>query len=75
MIIDDLLATGGTLKVSQQLISTIVDMNVQAACELLKNAGCVIAEAFVLIELASLNGRRVVGEEVPVTALLSYEKE
>ncbi|CAI5438816.1 unnamed protein product [Caenorhabditis angaria] len=56
-LIDDLLATGGTLR---------------AAADLVKKAGGQVAEAFVLIELSPLNGRSKL-EDVNLTALISYD--
>ncbi|CAJ0579336.1 unnamed protein product, partial [Mesorhabditis spiculigera] len=57
-IVDDLLATGGTMK---------------AAIELMRSTGATVVEAFVLIELTPLNGRAVISD-VPVNALLSYNE-
>ncbi|KAL6731228.1 hypothetical protein Aduo_002117 [Ancylostoma duodenale] len=58
VIVDDLLATGGTLK---------------AAVDVVQKAGAKVAEAFVLIELAPLRGReRIPG--IPVTTLLGYNE-
>ena len=54
-ILDDLLATGGTLA---------------AAAELVEKGGGEVAELGVVIELASLGGRRVLGER-PVHTLIS----
>ncbi|ETN70773.1 putative adenine phosphoribosyltransferase [Necator americanus] len=58
VIVDDLLATGGTMK---------------AAVEVVEKAGATVAEAFVLIELVPLRGRERISN-VPVTALLSYQE-
>jgi adenine phosphoribosyltransferase len=55
-LIDDLLATGGTAG---------------AAIQLIRQSGAEIVTAAFLIELADLNGRRVLGD-VPVTAIVSY---
>lgn len=49
LLVDDLLATGGTLK---------------AAVDLFKSAECTVAHAFVLVELTGLNGRKVLDTEV-----------
>ena len=59
LLIDDLLATGGTLR---------------AAIDVVKKAGGVPVEAFLLIELSSLNGRKKI-QDVKVTSLLNYENE
>ncbi|CAB3408980.1 unnamed protein product [Caenorhabditis bovis] len=56
VIIDDLLATGGTLR---------------AASDLIQKVGGIVAEAFVIIELAPLNGRAKI-PDVKLTALISY---
>lgn len=56
LILDDLLATGGT---------------VAAACELVELAGGVVEEAAFLIELAFLNGREKLAK-YPVFSLLQY---
>uniref|UniRef100_A0A1I7WVI1 adenine phosphoribosyltransferase n=1 Tax=Heterorhabditis bacteriophora TaxID=37862 RepID=A0A1I7WVI1_HETBA len=58
LIVDDLLATGGTLT---------------AAIEVLKKAGGIIAEAFLLIELKPLNGRNAI-QDTTVTALIQYDE-
>ena len=47
VVLDDLLATGGTLK---------------ASCDLIKECGAEIAEVWVLIELAFLSGRAPLGD-------------
>ncbi|CAD5208490.1 unnamed protein product [Bursaphelenchus xylophilus] len=57
LLIDDLLATGGTLK---------------AAFDLLKSAQCDACEAFVLIELTGLKGREVL-QGARVHSLVTYE--
>ena len=59
LIIDDLLATGGTLR---------------AATEVIKLAGGIPAEAFLLIELTSLKGRAV-NQDIKITSLLAYDEE
>jgi adenine phosphoribosyltransferase len=56
LLVDDLLATGGTM---------------QAACNLVKQAGGEVAECSFLIELAGLNGRSKL-EGYSVFSLLSY---
>ena len=59
LIVDDLLATGGTAS---------------AACQLVEDAGGVVAGVGFLIELSYLNGRnRLDGH--PVFSLLDYEEE
>ena len=57
LLIDDLLATGGTLR---------------AAIDLVRQAGASTVESFVLIELDVLNGRRVVeeGQKTVITSLI-----
>lgn len=57
LIVDDLLATGGT---------------VDATIQMVKELGGVIAGCAFLIELAGLNGREHL-KEYPVFALMSYE--
>jgi len=49
MLVDDLLATGGTLA---------------AACDLVKQCGGIVVNCWVVIELAMLKGREKVGENV-----------
>ncbi|KHJ95126.1 putative adenine phosphoribosyltransferase [Oesophagostomum dentatum] len=58
VIVDDLLATGGTLK---------------AAVDVIEKAGAAVAEAFVLIELLPLRGRDRIAN-VPLTSLLKYNE-
>ena len=55
LLIDDVLATGGTLK---------------AAAELIDQAGGTVTATAVLLELIFLGGRDVVAEIAPLTALL-----
>ncbi|CAD5205657.1 unnamed protein product [Bursaphelenchus okinawaensis] len=57
LLVDDLLATGGTLK---------------AAFDLLKTAQCDAGEAFVLVELTGLKGREVLNGAT-VKSLITYE--
>lgn len=57
LIIDDLLATGGSLK---------------AACELVKAAGGIIEEIIVIIELRSLNGRKNIPVE-NIHSIIAYD--
>ncbi len=59
LIVDDLLATGGTAS---------------AACQLVENAGGVVAGVGFLIELSFLDGRKRLGAR-PVFSLLKYEAE
>ncbi|MYI98772.1 MAG: adenine phosphoribosyltransferase, partial [Gemmatimonadetes bacterium] len=56
LIVDDLLATGGTAT---------------AACQLVEDAGGVVAGVGFLIELSFLDGRKKLGER-PVFSLLEY---
>ncbi|MCK5688669.1 adenine phosphoribosyltransferase [Myxococcota bacterium] len=56
VIIDDLIATGGTA---------------QAAARLVREAGGDVAEMVAIIELSALDGRKKL-EDVPVHSLLSY---
>lgn len=56
MIIDDLLATGGTMN---------------AAIQLIEKAGAKVVEAFVVVELTELNGRSVLPEGTKLVALHS----
>nr|CDJ86744.1 Phosphoribosyltransferase domain containing protein [Haemonchus contortus] len=58
VIIDDLLATGGTLK---------------AAVDLVEKAKATVSEAFVVIELTPLRGREKV-KGIPVSALILYDQ-
>lgn len=57
LLVDDLLATGGTMR---------------AACDLVKQAGGEVAECSFLIELAGLNGRSKL-EGYSIFSLLTYE--
>ncbi|VDK54681.1 unnamed protein product [Cylicostephanus goldi] len=58
VIIDDLLATGGTLK---------------AAVDVVEKAHAQVAEAFVIIELVPLHGRER-NSKIPVTSVLKYNE-
>ena len=55
LVVDDLLATGGTLT---------------AACELIKKCGGEVAHCWVIIELALLKGRDKVGEKVEALVVM-----
>ncbi|MEM6252151.1 MAG: adenine phosphoribosyltransferase [Cyanobacteria bacterium P01_D01_bin.156] len=57
LIVDDLLATGGTAA---------------ATAKLVQKAGATIAGFSFVIELSDLNGRQKLPDGVPVTTLLSY---
>ena len=57
LIVDDLLATGGTAAAAIQLVKRL--------------DGNLIGASF-LIELAFLNGREILGDDVPVHSLLTY---
>ncbi|MFA6843728.1 MAG: adenine phosphoribosyltransferase [Bacilli bacterium] len=56
VIVDDLLATGGTVK---------------AAVELIEELGGIVVGIACLIELTDLNGRNIV-KDIPIKALISY---
>jgi|TARA_B100000519_G_C14247912_1_gene440822 adenine phosphoribosyltransferase len=56
LIVDDLLATGGT---------------VDACCKLIQNTGAVVAGCLFLIELEFLNGRSLLGD-IPVQSIIQY---
>lgn len=58
LIVDDLLATGGTSIAAAKLIEQL--------------GGVVVGYAFV-IELAFLNGRRVIGDNYDIKTLVTYE--
>ena len=57
IVIDDLLATGGT---------------VSAACKLLKKAGAHVKAAAFVIELADLNGRKNLPQDIEVVSMITY---
>lgn len=57
LIVDDLLATGGTAA---------------AAAQLIQQTGATIAGFSFVIELSDLNGRQKLPEDIPITTLLSY---
>ncbi len=57
IVIDDLLATGGT---------------VNAACKLLKKAGANVKAAAFIIELTDLNGRKNLPQDIEVVSMISY---
>ncbi|CAH9018381.1 adenine phosphoribosyltransferase [Candidatus Nitrosacidococcus sp. I8] len=56
LLVDDLLATGGSAK---------------AACDLIKQLGATIAACFFIVELDFLNGKEIL-KEYPVHSLLHY---
>lgn len=58
LLVDDLLATGGTMK---------------AACELIERAGGNVAACAFLVELSALNGRQVLGDR-NVVSLVVYDE-
>jgi adenine phosphoribosyltransferase len=58
LVVDDLLATGGTAR---------------AMCQLVENAGGIVAGVAFLIELRFLEGRKLL-EGYPVTSLISYDE-
>jgi adenine phosphoribosyltransferase len=60
LLVDDLLATGGTIAATRDLIEDC--------------GGLVIGCSF-LIELSFLNGRKVIGEDIPVYAPICYTGE
>ncbi|MEM9804812.1 MAG: adenine phosphoribosyltransferase [Cyanobacteria bacterium P01_D01_bin.56] len=57
LVVDDLLATGGTAAATAQLI---------------QKTGATIAGFSFVIELSDLNGRQKLPEGIPITTLLSY---
>lgn len=58
LVVDDVLATGGTLAASRQLVERL---------------GVEVAGACVVLELAFLEGRRLWGEGPPLRSLVRYE--
>ena len=56
LVVDDLLATGGT---------------VDACCKLIQNAGAMVAGCVFLIELEFLEGRSLLGD-IPVESIIQY---
>jgi len=58
LVVDDLLATGGTAR---------------AMCQLVENAGGTVAGVAFLIELRFLDGRKLL-DGYPVTSLISYDE-
>ena len=58
LVVDDLLATGGTAR---------------AMCQLVENAGGTVAGVAFLIELRFLDGRKLL-EGYPVTSLIAYDE-
>ena len=59
IIVDDLLATGGTVK---------------AAIELIEKLGGIVVGCAFLIELSDLGGREKIGDKFPVKTLLKYRE-
>ncbi len=57
IVIDDLLATGGT---------------VNAACKLLRKAGADVLAAAFIIELTDLNGRKNLPQDIDVVSMITY---
>lgn len=58
VVVDDLLATGGTAKATVSLVQQL---------------GAEVAASLFVVELAALKGRRVLEELAPVHSLISYE--
>jgi adenine phosphoribosyltransferase len=58
LLVDDVLATGGT---------------VRATAELVERCGGVVHGVAVLMELGFLGGRTVIGDHLPVTTLLTVD--
>jgi adenine phosphoribosyltransferase len=59
LVVDDLLATGGTI---------------EAACKLVERLGGEVVEIWVLIELSFLNGRKKIAK-YPCHSLIKYDSE
>jgi adenine phosphoribosyltransferase len=57
IVVDDLLATGGTIA---------------AACELLKRAGAKVVEVHCLVELKALNGRTKLPSDISFYSLFQF---
>lgn len=60
LIVDDLLATGGSLK---------------AASELVKKSGGIVQAFIVIIELSALNGRSKLLADAPVFSFIQYDDD
>lgn len=60
LIIDDLLATGGSLK---------------AASDLVKKSGGIIVAFVVILELSGLNGRSKLLPDAPVFSFIQYDED
>lgn len=58
LIVDDVLATGGTAK---------------ATCDVLRQVGAEVAGCGVIIELGFLGGREVVGPDVDLYSIITYD--
>jgi adenine phosphoribosyltransferase len=58
LLVDDLLATGGTIKANAELIE--------------KQGGKIVAMSF-LIELAYLHGRETLGDKYPIFSIINYK--
>jgi adenine phosphoribosyltransferase len=60
LMVDDLLATGGTM---------------EASCKLVEDVGAQVAGCAFLVELGFLGGRRKLAKYEPVVALVNYDSE
>ena len=59
LVVDDLLATGGTLS---------------AACEVVNNLNkCQVTHALVIMELSALNGKSKIPQNVALTSFIKYD--
>ena len=58
LIVDDLLATGGTSK---------------AACELVDMSGGLVVGLLFVVELLSLNGRKMLPNDIPINSIIPYK--